>query len=48
MRSYLQHHLNVVHLYCRLVSLGLSRAKSRRIAARIEKNYFYKKLYKKA
>jgi len=45
-KTLLQHNLNALHIYCRLVGLGMDRTQARHLAARIEKLYlYYKVLY---
>jgi len=36
MRTWMQHHLNVIHVYCRLVDLGISKKRARSICTTIE------------
>jgi hypothetical protein len=45
-KAILQHNLNSLHIYCRLVGFGMAREQARHLAARIEKFYlYYKTLY---
>jgi hypothetical protein len=45
-RAILQHNLNSLHIYCRLVDFGMGKAQARHLAANIEKLYlYYKALY---
>jgi hypothetical protein len=46
-KALLQHNLNSLHIYCRLVGFGMARAQARNLATRIEKLYlYYKVLYR--
>ena len=46
-KAILQHNLNSLHIYCRLVHIGVAREQARHLAAKIEKLYLYHKvLYK--
>ena len=46
-KALLQHNLNSLHIYCRLVGFGMAQAQARNLAARIEKLYlYYKVLYR--
>ncbi|WP_169725274.1 hypothetical protein [Fundidesulfovibrio putealis] len=42
LRSYLQHRLNPVHIYCRLCDFGLAKANARRMIQ------FYAKFYSRS
>jgi len=44
-KAILQHNLNSLHIYCRLVGFGVARVHARHLAARIEKLNLYKALY---
>ena len=43
-KTILQHNLNSLHIYCRLVHLGMARAQARHLAAKIERLYLYSKV----
>ena len=43
-KALLQHNFNSLHIYCRLVGLGMARAHARYVAARIERLYLYSKV----
>jgi hypothetical protein len=43
-KALLQHNFNSLHIYCRLVGLGMAREQARHLAARIEKLYLYSKV----
>jgi hypothetical protein len=43
-KAILQHNFNSLHIYCRLLGLGMARAQARHLAARIEKLYLYSKV----
>jgi hypothetical protein len=44
-KAILQHNLNSLHVYCRLVRVGVARGQARYLAAKIEKFNLYKVLY---
>jgi hypothetical protein len=44
-RAILQHNLNSLHIYCRLVHFGMDRGQARYLVAKIEKLNLYKMLY---
>lgn len=43
LRNYLQHHLNPVHMYCRLLDFGLASRNARRVCSVYER-FIYKGL----
>ena len=44
-KAILQHNLNSLHIYCRLVHFGMDRGQARYLVAKIEKLNLYKMLY---
>ena len=46
MRNLLVHKLNALHVYCRLVDMGIRKAWAFRLARTYEKFFFYRVLYR--
>lgn len=44
MRSVLIHYMNPLHIYCRLVEIGMLKSKARHLCSLYER-YFFKKLF---
>ncbi len=44
-KAILQHNLNSLHIYCRLVDFGMARAQARYLVTKIDKLNLYKVLY---